>query len=229
MQIWNDLAKPPGWALKPIRAGRLKGKSDINPQWRYEAMTKQFGICGEGWKYTIDKLWTEQAAHGCVMAFAQITLYVKNGDEWTEGIPGIGGNQMVQVESAGLHSNDECYKMAVTDALSVACKMLGVGADVYKGLSDSKYDNPPSGEPTQSKNGDKEKPWLNEKDKSGKTLDLFKQVEKSVVDGKRTVRQLMKTFKISRAMQDRLKKLEPKSEPDCVPEPEPYNDPGLPF
>jgi len=221
MQIWNDLSKPPSWALKPIKAGRLKGKSDINPQWRYEAMTKQFGICGEGWKYTVDKLWVEQGAHGCIMAFAQITLYVKNGDNWTDGIPGIGGNQMVQVESVGLHSNDECYKMAVTDALSVACKMLGVGADVYKGLSDSKYDAPPSGEPTRGK------PWLNENTKE------YKQAVAAITQGLRKVKDLYKVYRLSNKMKEQLLKLEKKDKPtvdnSTVPEPEPYEDQGLPF
>ena len=32
------------------------------------------------------------------------------------------------------HLNDEAYKMALTDAISVACKQLGVGADVYLSL-----------------------------------------------------------------------------------------------
>jgi hypothetical protein len=36
-------------------------------------------------------------------------------------------------EKSGLRTNDEAPKMAVTDALSVACKMLGVGADIYRG------------------------------------------------------------------------------------------------
>ena len=29
-----------------------------------------------------------------------------------------------------MYTSDECYKMALTDALSVACKALGVAADV---------------------------------------------------------------------------------------------------
>lgn len=36
--------------------------------------------------------------------------------------------------------SDECYKMATTDALSVACKNLGIGADVYWKESKTKYD-----------------------------------------------------------------------------------------
>jgi len=218
MQIWNDLAKPPEWALKKITAGRLKGKSDINPQWRYEAMTKQFGLCGEGWKYTIDKLWVEQAAHGCIMAFALITLCVKNGDAWTEGIPGIGGNQMVQVESAGLHSNDECYKMAVTDALSVACKMIGVGADVYKGLSDSKYSNPPEGAPTS---GDDNKPWLNE------TMPAFLKARKALLSGEKKLLDIRKVYKVSKKIAELLEA--PDKDGCPINEPPPLEENGLPF
>jgi len=204
MQIWNDLAKPPDWALKKIQAGRLKGKSDINPQWRYEAMTKQFGVCGEGWKYTIDKLWAEQAAHGCIVVFALVTLYVKNGGDWTDGIPGIGGNQMVQVESAGLHSNDECYKMAVTDALSVACKMIGVGADVYKGLSDSKYSTPPEGVPIV---GDDNKPWLNELDKEKNMTPEYKIVKEAIEKGVRKPQDVRKAYKVSKVMMEKLERI----------------------
>jgi hypothetical protein len=47
---------------------------------------------------------------------------------------------LVEQEKNGLHTNDECFKMAVTDALSVAMKSLGMAADVYKGLWDgTKY------------------------------------------------------------------------------------------
>jgi len=74
-----------------------------------------------------------------VFAFAKVNLYVKVDDKWSDPIPGIGGSMLVTKESAGLHASDEGYKMAITDALSVAMKMLGIGANVYAGLSDSKY------------------------------------------------------------------------------------------
>ena len=52
---------------------------------------------------------------------------------------------MVANEVRGLHNNDECYKMAVTDALGTAMKLLGVGADIYAGLWDgSKYIDQPT-------------------------------------------------------------------------------------
>jgi hypothetical protein len=142
LTIYKTLATPPAGATKPIAAGRLKGKSDINPQWRIEAMTEVFGICGIGWKYSIDRLWTEAGSDNQVMAFALVSLYVKLDGEWSEAIPGIGGNMIVAVERSGLHTSDEGFKMAVTDALSVAMKFVGVAADVYRGVFDTKYNAP---------------------------------------------------------------------------------------
>jgi len=143
MGVWDLIRTPPSTALKLIGAGRLKGKSDINPQWRFEAMTQVFGPVGDGWKYTIDNLWLEPVADGQIVAFAQVSISFKMGDTWSEPIPGIGGNKLVEQESSGLHVNDECYKMAVTDALGVAMKALGMAADVYAGQIDgSKYSRP---------------------------------------------------------------------------------------
>jgi hypothetical protein len=140
MKHYNNLKTLPADALKPILAGRLKGKSDINPQWRVEAMTKEFGVCGIGWKYEIAETWTVPASGDQLLIFAQINLYVKDGEAWSAAIPAIGGDFVVKKETSGLYVNDESYKMAVTDALGVAMKFLGVAADVYRGLAnDTKY------------------------------------------------------------------------------------------
>ncbi|WP_371378801.1 hypothetical protein [Sporomusa aerivorans] len=140
MLHWENLRKVPADALKEIKGGRLNGKSDINPQWRSEAMTKEFGPCGIGWKFEIVNTWTQPAPNNQVMVFVQINLYIKDGDKWSEPIPGFGGDFLVESEKAGLHANDEAYKMATTDALGTAMKMIGVASDVYRGLAnDSKY------------------------------------------------------------------------------------------
>lgn len=140
MEIWTKINKPPQSALKKIQAGRLKGKSDINPQWRYQAMTETFGPCGIGWKFTVDRKWTEPAPEGQVFAFADVSLYINVDGEWSAAIPGSGGSMLVTKESAGLHASDEAYKMAVTDALGTAMKMIGMAAEVYLGNFDcSKY------------------------------------------------------------------------------------------
>lgn len=143
IKIYEKLARPPKEALRQIEAGKLKGKTDINPQWRYKAMTEQFGLVGCGWKYEVQKLWVEAGAGSEKLAFAQVAVFVKDGDTWSEPIVGIGGSKLVQLEKGAAVSNDEGYKMAVTDAFSTALKMLGVAADIYAGRWDgSKYKEP---------------------------------------------------------------------------------------
>ena len=140
MTIYNAVRKVPDNAQKTIVGGRLKGKTDINPMWRIKALTEQFGICGIGWKYTIEDQWIEEGASDEVAAFCNISLYVKVDGEWSDAIPGTGGSMFVAKEKSGLYTSDECYKMALTDAISVACKALGFGADIYWQDDASKYD-----------------------------------------------------------------------------------------
>lgn len=135
IDIYKNCETPPDWALKGIAAGRLKGMTDINPQWRVKMLVDNFGLCGIGWKYVIKKLWFEDCQTERLV-FAEIELFIKDNNMWSDSIPGIGGSKMMTQEKESIHNSDECYKMAVTDALSVACKMLGIGAAVYSG---SKY------------------------------------------------------------------------------------------
>lgn len=137
--IYDAVRAVPPTALKEIGAGRLKGKSDINPMWRIKALTEQFGVCGFGWKYVIADKKLEAGANGEIAAFVDINLFVKLNGEWSEAIPGTGGSSFVANESRGLYVSDECFKMALTDAISVACKALGVGADVYWDKDKTKY------------------------------------------------------------------------------------------
>jgi hypothetical protein len=138
-RIWSKVSNPPATALKQIGGGRLKGMTDINPQWRLEAMTELFGPIGQDWGYTIDKLWREDGAHDEVFAFALVSVWYIEESK-SESIQGVGGSKLVTKEKDGLFSSDEGYKMAVTDALSVALKALGVGSAIYQGKWDgSKY------------------------------------------------------------------------------------------
>lgn len=140
MRIYDAVRAVPEEAKRAITAGRLKGKTDINPMWRIKALTEQFGPCGDGWGYTIDRLWIEEGAKGEKCAFALISLWYRREDGTrSEPVIGIGGNMLVANEKNGLYTSDECYKMALTDAISVACKALGFGADVYWGADRTKY------------------------------------------------------------------------------------------
>lgn len=146
LYLYERMRAVPDNAKKPISAGRLKGMTDISPMWRIKKLTEEFGPCGFGWKYTLDKQWVDAGADGVAMAFCNISLYVKLDGLWSDGIPGTGGASLVAKEKNGLYSSDEAFKMALTDALSVACKALGMGADVYWD-KDSKYGQPPVEEP----------------------------------------------------------------------------------
>ena len=140
MTLYNAVRAVPNEAKKQIGAGRLKGMTDINPMWRIRILTEQFGPCGIGWKTEIVNQWLEPGANGEIIANTQINLYIKVEGAWSAPIPGIGGSRAVSRESAGLYTDDECYKKAYTDAISVACKALGVGADVYWDKDTTKYE-----------------------------------------------------------------------------------------
>lgn len=152
MDIYNATKKVPDNAKKRINGGRLSGKTDINPMWRIKILTEQFGPCGIGWYYKTVNKWME--AHGDeVAAFVDIELYIKTDGEWSMPICGTGGNMFAEKEKSGIHVSDECYKMATTDAISVACKQLGIGADVYWESDNTKYSREEYGNgKTESKN-----------------------------------------------------------------------------
>lgn len=139
LDLYNRVRKVPQEAIKSIAAGRLKGMSDINPMWRIKRLTEEFGVCGFGWKYEIIRMWNENGGNGVISSFVHINLFVKMNGEWSEAIQGIGGSSFVINEKNGLYTSDECFKMALTDAISVACKALGMGADVYWDKDSTKY------------------------------------------------------------------------------------------
>ena len=139
MTIYNACASVPGEACRTIQAGRLKGMTDINPMWRIKMLTEMFGPCGIGWATEIKSKHIEDGAGGERVAIVDIDLYIKAEGEWSRPIPGTGGSMLVTAEKSGLHTSDEAFKMAYTDALSVCCKMLGIGADVYWAAGSTKY------------------------------------------------------------------------------------------
>lgn len=140
MNIYEQARLVPDEAKKTIRAGRLKGFTDVNPMWRIKRLTELFGPCGIGWKYEpIHRDIQTFCGETCV--FVDIMLYVIDPEtgHWSEGIYGTGGSKLVATEKNGPYVSDEAFKMAQTDALSVACKNLGIGADVYFDKDRTKY------------------------------------------------------------------------------------------
>lgn len=142
MKIYNQARSVPTEAKKAITAGRLKGMTDVNPMYRIKRLTEMFGPCGIGWWYEItDKQIVYDEISNQKAAFVDILLYFVDPETGAvcHGIPGTGGAAFVAQERNGAYLSDECFKMALTDALSVACKSLGIAADVYWEKDRTKY------------------------------------------------------------------------------------------
>ena len=139
MKFYNMSRAVPDNAKKIIGAGKIKGFTDINPMWRIQMLTEMFGPCGIGWYIDDVRYWTEEGKDGRVAAFCEIQLYIKVDGEWSKPIEGIGGSMFVNNFKGQPETSDEAYKMAYTDAISVACKALGIGADVYWEAGRTKY------------------------------------------------------------------------------------------
>ena len=140
MEIYEAVRAVPKEAKKTIIGGRLKGMTDINPMWRIKTLTEQFGPVGYGWYYEVINK-AQYPLNNEVVVAVDINLYINVDGEWSKPIFGTGGSKLVSIEKSGPYINDEAFKMAVTDAISVACKELGFGADVYWQKDNTKYND----------------------------------------------------------------------------------------
>lgn len=161
LELYEKVRAVPEIARKEIKGGRLKGMTDINPMFRIKTLTEHFGVCGIGWKPEIIRTWLDVGAGNEVVANVEIKLFVKVDGVWSDGIPGVGGSRFVAKETCGLFTDDEAYKKAYTDALSVACKSLGIGADVYWEKDSTKY-SPNVSEKRSTENKKSKRDQINE-------------------------------------------------------------------
>lgn len=138
LDLYNRVREVPEEAKKDIQAGRLKGKTDINPLWRIQTLTREFGPAGIGW-YTEVVDVKEGSSQNERAVYLHLKLYVKEGDAWSKPIEGFGGAMILSSERNGLYLDDDAYKKAYTDAISQACRSLGIGADVYWANDVTKY------------------------------------------------------------------------------------------
>ncbi len=164
LYYYNLCREVPETAQKRIQGGRMSGMTDINPMWRIKKLTEIFGPCGIGWYYKTVREWLEPYQE-TIAAFVKIELYIKADGEWSMPIQGTGGSMFVEIQRSGPHVSDECYKMATTDAISVACKQLGIGADVYWDKDSTKYNNSSNRESSDTNNGVSQDQVKNEDEK----------------------------------------------------------------
>lgn len=139
MKIYNAGRNVPKEAQKEFSNGKFSG-TDINPMWRIKTLTELFGPCGVGWYYEVISERCEVISDTDTIAIVDLNLYIKVDGEWSKPIFGTGGNVLKRVNKyQKIDVSDEGYKMALTDALSVACKALGIGADIYFAKDRTKY------------------------------------------------------------------------------------------
>lgn len=145
LRFYEKSRAVPQEAQKSIGGGRLKGMTDINPMWRIKKLTELFGPAGIGWVFKVLDQRMITGAQDQIAVFVDVELRYKDGDAWSEPVYGTGGSMFVTKEAGGLYTDDEAYKKAYTDAQSVACKALGIGADVYWQKDATKYTEKESG------------------------------------------------------------------------------------
>lgn len=197
LEVYEMARSVPENAQRTISGGDIDGFTDINPMWRIKKLTEIFGTCGFGWWYEITNKWMETAPNGEIRAFVDVNLYVKDKEtgEVSQPIQGTGGNRFYSIYSKRVKVSDECYKMALTDALSVAAKALGIGADVYWEQDKTKYSNTTQEESAKSTN------------KTTKTEDTDKErVAKGVEKIAKTIEELQEKNVSKSAIADCIKK-----------------------
>ena len=210
LAIYNKLKEVPENALREIKAGRLKGKSDISPQWRIEKMTEVFGAIGFGWNYKVTRselIFNEQTKE--TACFVDIELTVMQGDKLSQPIFGTGGSMFVTQETSKLYCSDECFKMALTDALSVAMKQLGMGADVYRGFVDTKYAKEEQTQQNAPQTTPQPEKWLNVNDReTGQPTVEWEKILIDIETKKITsVSDVRKLFKVSKSVESEIQNL----------------------
>ena len=101
------------------------------------------GPLGFGWYTEVIRTWTEASESGEMAVFVDINLFVKKDGEWSRPIFGNGGNKLIANEKKYDNGqtvyvpylDDDAYKKAYTDAISVAAKALGVGLRTFLGFN----------------------------------------------------------------------------------------------
>ena len=142
LRLYNRIKSVPDTAKKKIDGARLKGMTDISPMWRIKMLTDLFGPVGIGWNVRqMDVRTVTNDTLGETAVFVEVELTYREAPdaEWSAPVFGTGGAKLVTIEKGGIHLDDEAYKKAYTDAISVACKALGMGADVYWDRDADKY------------------------------------------------------------------------------------------
>ena len=132
LELFNRVKKVPENYTKPYKSDFGKELTEISPMWRLEKLTELFGPAGQGFYIELDKqdtITVEQETFAVVVA----KLYYRlDNKTWSKPVVGTGTSLLFLIDPKGKRRpNSDAFKMAYTDAVSNACKLLGMGADIY--------------------------------------------------------------------------------------------------
>lgn len=204
MAFYDKFRSVPKEACKEISAGKLKGFTDINPMWRIKMLTETFGPCGFGWYIESEEHWIDTLGNE-IGAFCKVALKVKHPEtgEWSAPIIGIGGSKLAG-KGKGDGIDDEAYKMAYTDAISIACKNLGMAADIYYAKDRTKY-NSYTENPAPAQSTPSPAPVKKEKQVLGPAHPQWQTILDKMVAGKGSIKELQDYYTIPANVEESIK------------------------
>lgn len=204
MRFYDKFRSVPKEACKEISAGKLKGFTDINPMWRIKMLTETYGPCGFGWYIDSEEHWMDTLGNE-VGAFCKVALKVKHPEigEWSAPIIGIGGSKLAG-KGKGDGIDDEAYKMAFTDAISIACKNLGMAADIYYSKDRTKY-NSYTENPAPAQSTPAPAPAKKEKQVFGPAHPQWQTILDKMVAGKGSIKELQDYYTIPANVEESIK------------------------
>lgn len=141
MKIFNQVKSVPEEYKKNFQR-KDRTLTSVKPIWRIQKLTEIFGPCGMGWYVNITSCKTNELRNGAISIVMEVDLVYRIPETkvWSKPVHGIGTGWAVYKNSKGeWMQDDEAWKKAYTDAISVACKSLGFAADIYMDSEDDKY------------------------------------------------------------------------------------------
>jgi hypothetical protein len=134
--LWDTLVEVPKEFLQPYTSPSGFQGTSINPMFGRAKMTELFGPCGLGWGYEDDNWQTIGNYIYCRVSLWYRPFHLN---------PAFPYEQICYVREQGgtelPKGRDEARKQTVTDGLSRCFMALGLGAAIYAGFHDNKYNN----------------------------------------------------------------------------------------
>lgn len=188
-EMYEDLKKPlPIEAIKPHPTKSFL--SSIKAIYVTERLNDVFG-CGK-WQLKVNHIITSEKSMVVVKAILEIPEYGVYYESF-------GGNDNGGENSKNFDLGD-AFKGATTDAITKICSYLGIGIDVFKGLSNTSN--------TINTNTKKELNWLNILDKNKNYTREWENVLKGIRENKITnINDVKKYFKISKEVEEKINEL----------------------